>query len=34
MLDQALSETSLVHRPDHRVLVAYASLEGWLRSWS
>lgn len=34
MLDTALSETSLVHRPDHRVIIAYASLEAWLRSWS
>jgi asparagine synthase (glutamine-hydrolysing) len=34
MLDMALSETSLVRRPDHRVIIAYASLEAWLRSWS
>lgn len=34
MLDAALSEASLVRRPDHRVIIAYASLEAWLRSWS
>jgi len=33
-LDAALGERSMVQRPDHRVIIAYASLEGWLRSWS
>lgn len=33
-LDASLDEASLVRRPDHRVLIAYATLEGWLRSWS
>jgi asparagine synthase (glutamine-hydrolysing) len=33
MLEIALSEASLVQRPDHRVLVAYATLEAWLQSW-
>lgn len=33
-LDASLSERSMVQRPDHRVIIAYASLEAWLRSWS